>query len=242
MEFLFSLGNFEIWLLLFIALLLRYFLIAGIPYIYLYVLKNPRFGGYKLQKQYPSIDQIFKEIKFSVLTLFIYSSGIWLFLIWLKTGLTKNYSEISEFGWGYFILSICLMIILHDAYSYWIHRIIHHKRIFKYVHLLHHSFKNPSPFCAFAFHPFESILTMGIIPIIMFIIPWHQYALLIFVTIMILYDTFVHLGFDIPLLRVGRWQNTSVEHDIHHKNSRYNFGLYFTIWDRLMGTFKSKLK
>ena len=242
MEFLFSIGNLELWVLLFMMLLFRYFLVAGIPYLYLYVYQNKRFAKNKLQNDYPDIDQIFKEIKFSVITMFIYSSGIWLFLFWLKKGWTRNYEYISEFGWGYFFLSIVLMVILHDAYSYWLHRFIHHKRVFKYVHLLHHTFKNPTPFSAFAFHPFEAVLTMGIIPIIVFVLPWHQYALLVFVTIMIFYDTFIHLGFDIAAFNVGKWQNTSVEHDVHHKNSRFNFGLYFTLWDRLMGTYKPELK
>ena len=132
------------------------------------------------------------------------------------------------------------MILIQDAYSYWLHRLIHHRWFFKNTHLLHHTFKNTSPFSAFAFHPFESILTMGVIPIIIFTIPWHNYALIIFITIMIFYDTFVHLGYDLRFLKVFKFQNTPVEHDIHHRNSKYNFGLYFTIWDRLMGTYKAK--
>ena len=29
---------------------------------------------------------------------------------------------------------------------------------------------------------------------------------------------------------------TAVFHDMHHENGAYNFGVYFTWWDRLMGT------
>lgn len=32
------------------------------------------------------------------------------------------------------------------------------------------------------------------------------------------------------------WINTTTHHDLHHQSGRYNFGLYFTCWDRLMGT------
>ncbi|MBA3838282.1 MAG: sterol desaturase family protein, partial [Zymomonas sp.] len=28
----------------------------------------------------------------------------------------------------------------------------------------------------------------------------------------------------------------TTHHDLHHTEGRYNFGLYFTWWDRLMGT------
>jgi len=239
MESLLNISPFYLWMLLLLVLTLRYVLVAGIPYLWLYVFGKNKFKDLKLQSEVPEKKQILKEIKYSLITLFIYSSGIWLFLYWLKHGYTRNYSEISEFGWLYFMSSIVLMVIIHDMYSYWIHRLIHHKLLFKYVHLLHHKFKNPSPWSAFAFHPFESLLTLGIIPIVMFIMPWHNLALIIFITIIILYDTFVHLGYNIRQLKLFKWQNTPKDHDLHHRNSKYNFGLYFTFWDRLMGTYST---
>ena len=32
------------------------------------------------------------------------------------------------------------------------------------------------------------------------------------------------------------WNNTTTHHDLHHQTGRYNFGLYFTWWDRACGT------
>lgn len=237
MEILLKLSSLELWLLLFALLLTRYLFVAGIPYLWLYVIGKNQYKNMKIQENYPSKRQMLKEVKYSVITLFIYSTGIWIFLYWLRNGYTKNYTDIDELGFPYFVISIFLMIVIHDAYSYWIHRIIHHKWLFKYVHLLHHKFKNPSPWCAFAFHPFESILTMGIIPIILFAIPWHNLALAIFITGIIIYDTFVHLGYNVKWFKVFKYQNTPLDHDVHHQNSKYNFGLYFTFWDRLMGTY-----
>jgi sterol desaturase/sphingolipid hydroxylase (fatty acid hydroxylase superfamily) len=239
MEKLLEMSSFKLWLILFGVLTIRYVLVAGIPFLWFYVIKKNRFSGFKIQQNHPSKKQIFKEIKYSLITFCIYSSGIWAFLYWLKHGYTKNYLEIHEFGIPYFIISVFLMVIIHDAYSYWVHRLMHHKAVFKYTHLLHHKFKNPSPWCAFAFHPFEAILTLGIIPIIMFLIPWHNLALIIFISGIILYDTFIHLGYNIKALKVFKWQNTPMDHDVHHQNSKYNFGLYFTVWDRLMGTYKA---
>ncbi|WP_282134290.1 sterol desaturase family protein [Seonamhaeicola maritimus] len=242
MEKLLEILPFKLWLILLGLLIFRYVLVAGIPYFWLYVIGRNKYTAIKIQRSYPGSIQVFNEVKYSLLTLFIYSSGIWLFIFWLQNGYTKNYSEINEFGIPYLILSVLLMIVIHDAYSYWIHRLMHHKYLFKYTHLLHHKFKNPSPWCAFAFHPFESILTLGIIPLIMFLIPWHNIALMIFITIIILYDTFIHLGFNLKRLKIFKWQNTPKDHDVHHRNSKYNFGLYFTFWDRLMGTYLNNQK
>jgi sterol desaturase/sphingolipid hydroxylase (fatty acid hydroxylase superfamily) len=52
-----------------------------------------------------------------------------------------------------------------------------------------------------------------------------------------------HLGYEIfPKgfinSSIGKWQNTSTNHNIHHQESNYNFGLYFTFWDRIMGTYR----
>lgn len=237
MEVLLELSIIQLWLLLVLVLTIRYALVAGIPYLWLYEFGSAKYMDFKLQRNFPSKHQIVSEIKYSVITFCIYSSGIGLFVFWLKNGYTRNYIDIAEYGMGYFLISIVIMIVMHDTYSYWIHRLMHHKTIFKYTHLLHHKFKNPSPWSAFAFHPLESILTMGIIPIIIFTIPWHNLALVVFITWMIFYDTFVHLGYNFKQLKLFKFQNTPLDHDVHHRNSKYNFGLYFTFWDRLMGTY-----
>jgi sterol desaturase/sphingolipid hydroxylase (fatty acid hydroxylase superfamily) len=43
-----------------------------------------------------------------------------------------------------------------------------------------------------------------------------------------------------PARRDGKplfdWITTPTHHDIHHAEAGWNYGLYFTWWDRLMGT------
>jgi sterol desaturase/sphingolipid hydroxylase (fatty acid hydroxylase superfamily) len=50
-----------------------------------------------------------------------------------------------------------------------------------------------------------------------------------------------HSGYEIfPANRDGRpmfdWMTTVTHHDLHHARAGWNFGLYFTWWDRWMGT------
>ncbi|MGL1488967.1 sterol desaturase family protein, partial [Vibrio parahaemolyticus] len=45
---------------------------------------------------------------------------------------------------------------------------MHNKRIFKYVHLVHHHSTNPSPWAAYAFHPLEAVVEVGITVIFYF--------------------------------------------------------------------------
>ena len=34
----------------------------------------------------------------------------------------------------------------------------------------------------------------------------------------------------------GRWLISAAHHELHHKRVRCNYGLYFRVWDKLMGT------
>jgi sterol desaturase/sphingolipid hydroxylase (fatty acid hydroxylase superfamily) len=50
-----------------------------------------------------------------------------------------------------------------------------------------------------------------------------------------------HLGYELfPKWflqnKISRWLNTSTHHNMHHHYGKGNYGLYFNIWDRLLGT------
>lgn len=231
-------SDLEAWLLGTLFFMFRYGLIAGMFFYVFYVWKRKKYLRFKIQKKMPTKVQIRGEILFSVVTFIIYGFGIWLFLYWIQNGKTRLYTDIDEYSVSYFFISILLMIVLHDAYFYWTHRLIHHSRIFKYVHLTHHKFSNPTPLAAFAFHPFEAIISIGIIPIILFSIPYHHWALVIFISFLTMYNAIIHLGFSVPWLTCSKFQNSAIDHDLHHRGFQGNYGLYFNIWDKLMGTYQ----
>lgn len=232
-----DLSHTEIWFIGTILFMLRYMIIAGLFFYVLYVWKKAKFSNLKIQKEFPEFSQIKREVIYSLLTLVIYGSSIWLFLYWIENGQTKLYNEIDEYGIIYFFASIIFMVLLHDTYFYWTHRLIHHSKLFEYVHKVHHSFKSPTPWASFAFHPLEAIISLGIIPIIIFIIPYHHLALLLFVTFLTVYSVIIHLGFSVPRLNQLKYSNTPEAHDYHHLTSKSNYGLYFTFWDKIMGTY-----
>ena len=79
------------------------------------------------------------------------------------------------------------------------------------------------------------------IVVITWIIPMHPMAIMIFLIVMTVDNVYGHLGWELyprSLHRtwVGKWINTSVNHNMHHKYNRRNYGLYFRFWDELMGT------
>lgn len=227
-----------IWFFGTLFFIVRYGVIAGSLYGIFYVWRKKNFWRLKIQKQLPSRIQVKSEIMYSLITMVIYGLGIWLFLYWIQNGKTRLYNNVDEYGTPYFFASIFIMVLIHDTYFYWSHRMMHHKWFFKYVHLTHHRFSNPTPWAAFAFHPLEAIISIGIIPIVLFLIPYHQWALIIFITFLTAYNAIIHLGFSIPYFTLGKYQNTGMDHNLHHQGSLVNYGLYFNIWDRIMGTYQ----
>lgn len=132
---------------------------------------------------------------------------------------------------------------MHDTYFYWAYRIMHHPWLFKMIHLVHHKSTNPSPWAAYAFHLFEAIVESLIFVIFLFTIPIHSIHLMTFFVFSLVYNVYRHLGFEIypkgfNEYWLGKWMNTSVSHNLHHQYFKGNYGLYFTIWDRLMGTLR----
>jgi len=219
----------------------RYFLLAGLFYFIFYVWKKRKFWYAKIQQQYPENRHVLREIGYSISSMLIFGAIIVLTIFAGQEGYTRVYAHIDQHGYFYFIFSIILMIFLHDAYFYWTHRLMHWKPLFKIAHKTHHLSVNPTPFAAYAFHPIEAVIEVGIIPLIAFTIPYHSFALITFTLYSLLLNVMGHLGFEIfpkgfASHRLLKWHNTSTHHNMHHRLTKCNYGLYFNIWDRLMKT------
>jgi len=228
-------------LTIFTLLFLRYLVVAGIAFLLFYLLFPIRFKKKKIQQKFPKRNDYFREISYSILTVIIFTGISILLASSLVKPHTRIYNHISDYGKVYFFVSIFLALLIHDTYFYWTHRLMHHPRLFKLFHLTHHRSTNPSPWAAYAFNPLEAVVEGGTIFAIAFIIPIHFLAIVIFMLIMIIYNVYGHLGYEIYSYgflksKIGKWLNTSTNHNIHHKYFIGNYGLYFRFWDEWMGT------
>ena len=48
-------------------------------------------------------------------------------------------------------------LILEDTWHYWVHQLLHHRSIYKYVHKVHHHFQAPFGMVAEYAHPIETV-------------------------------------------------------------------------------------
>lgn len=223
----------------------KYFFISLPFFLVYYVFFKKKLFYKKIQKKFPTIKDYGRELGFSILSVIIFSVPplLMLYSDAIKPH-TTFYMHAGDHGLLYFVLAFPLMLLIHDTYFYWAHRIMHDPRLFKTVHLVHHKSTNPSPWAAYAFHPFEAIVESLIFVIFLFTIPVHSIHLIWFFVISLVYNVYGHLGFEIYPKGfnkhwLGKWMNTSVGHNLHHQYFKGNYGLYFTIWDRLMGTLRN---
>lgn len=229
------------WLNISYTMIWQYLLFTGIFYLIFYVWKNKTLWAAKIQQRYPKNKHVFREIAYSISTLFILGAII-CFVVWAnKKHLTLMYSPIDKYGYPYYFFSIILMLVVHDAYFYWTHRLLHWKPLFKRVHKIHHLSTNPTPFAAYAFHPIEAVVEMGIMPVIVFTIPHHISTISIFAIYSLLLNVGGHSGFEffpkwVIRHKIFKWHNTATHHNLHHRFFKTNFGLYFNFWDKVMKT------
>lgn len=230
----------EFWQVL-IATSLRYFIFAGIAYLLFYGWKRNKWLRFKIQQRSPKVEAIDNEITYSMITIIIFAAVIFALLFTPLRNLTGIYTDFREHSIAYFFGSLVAVILLHDTYFYWTHRLLHWKKIFSFVHHIHHRSHNPTPLAAFSFHPLEALIQIGVLPLIAFTFPVHRIVIGIFGLYMITMNVIGHLGFEFfPKWflknKFFRWFNTSTHHNMHHHYGKGNYGLYFNIWDRLLRT------
>ena len=234
----------SIWKKVLTLITLRYFIIAGLAFLIYYVLLKNKIGYKKIQLRFPVLKDYQREIIFSVITIAIFSVIPFVFLG--NDAIRKHttyYTSVQQHSQLYFWLAFPLMLLIHDTYFYWTHRLMHHPKLFPLFHLLHHKSTNPSPWAAFAFHPLEAIVEVGIFIVFLYSIPIMQIHLFFFFLFMMLYNVYGHLGWELypknfQRSTIGKWINTSINHNQHHQYFKGNYGLYFLWWDRWMGTIR----
>jgi len=219
----------------------RYLVTAGLVSLVVWAFWAARFHARKVQPRTAVPSDYRREVLASLRTALIFSlTGFGMHLASQAGWLTIHHGFTVR-GPAYLALSLVLMVVAHDAYFYWTHRAMHHPRLFRLFHWTHHKSKTPTPWTAYAFDVPEAIVTVAFVPLWAALVPMHEVALYAFVTWQIVRNVMGHAGVELSPVsgrpsRLFGWLSTTTHHDLHHQQGRSNYGLYFTWWDRLMGT------
>jgi Delta7-sterol 5-desaturase len=216
-------------------ILLRYFILAGgIYWLMRRGFKSANPGAIKP----PAIKE---DIKLSILSSVIFSLGAASIMVAYNSGITRLYLDIHQYPLWYLAVSYLLVIVLQDAYFYFLHRLFHHPALFFWLHRGHHRSIDPTPWTSFAFDSLESVAHLVFLVAIVFILPIHFVTMIAVLMTMTIWSVMNHLGLKwlpekFPHHWCGKWFIGPAHHTTHHHQYRYHYGLYFTFWDRQLGT------
>lgn len=216
----------------------RYFLISGFFYLFFYKWFRNHWHHRKLGNKDYTTQQFRREIKWSVITSVCFAFTGTVLLLLFQLGYTRIYTDISDYPIWWLPVSLLLSLIVDETYYYWVHRWMHRPGVFKAIHKIHHQSSVSSPWTAFTFHPVEGLLLSLPLVITVLFVPMHVAVILVQLAIMTFSSVINHLDIEIYPKSTAGILIGATHHAHHHKYFKYNFGLYFTFWDRLKKTEK----
>lgn len=220
---------------------LRYFIAAALVYVLLWKLGGKALAGRRIATEGPKPGQMRREFGHSMSTVLLFAgSGLFIYTMF-RLGLTRIYKDLADYGWAWWWASLALMMVAHDTWFYWTHRLLHRPWWFARFHATHHQSVHPTPWAAYSFHPVEALIQSLFYVIMVHAVPMHGGMLFAFLIVMIVRNVLGHSAYEVMPWRATtrgplRWLLTNSQHHYHHSAGRGNFGLYFTWWDRWMGT------
>lgn len=233
--------------LMFLMVVFRYTLVAGIFYVVFYIIDPKDFRSRKVLAPTKDKKQYQREVMWSTLTsLFFALAGAGMVVLWQK-GYTAIYEDINQYGWWWLPISFLIAALIHETYYYWLHRWMHRPKVYRLIHKVHHDSHITSPWTSFSFHPGEGVLQSVIIPLVILFLPMHYWTIVTLLTFMTLTSAINHSNVEIYPKGfhkhwLGKWMIGATHHSLHHTEYRFNFGLYFTFWDKWMKTESKKYK
>lgn len=189
------------------------------------LLKHPKFKP----------NQVRLEMSLAIPSLFMMSLVTLPMFIADVRGYAKFYRNVDDYGIPYLIMSCFTFLLFTDMFVYWIHRGLHWGPLYKYIHKPHHRWLVSTPFASHAFHPLDGVAQSLPYHIYGFLFPMHSFTWIFMFFFVNCWTISIHDGNHFSKSKI---LNTTAHHSIHHRDFNYNYGQYFTLWDRIGGTYR----
>jgi lathosterol oxidase len=206
-----------------------YYVFAGLSYYF--VFDKATFNHPKYLKNQISLEM--KQANTALPIMAIFTAP----LFWLEVrGYSKLYDNLGDAPFPlYNYLQFPIFIAFTDFCIYWIHRGLHHPRVYKHLHKPHHKWIMPTPFASHAFHPADGYAQGLPYHIFPFLFPLQKFAYVFLFVFINIWTVLIHDGeyyADNPII------NGAACHTMHHLYFNFNYGQFTTLWDRLGGSYR----
>jgi len=184
--------------------------------------------------------------------IFLFSDQVLDNVFWAQVGIVIWTLYECGLWWGYangwlpyldpaqhpilFCLLMMAVPFWRNFHFYWIHRLIHWKPLYDYVHYLHHKNVNVGPWSGIAMHPVEQLIYFSCM-LIHVIIPSHPLHMMFNGFQTALGPAISHSGFDeIVFGDEMALRNDRYMHYLHHRYHNVNFGESSVPLDKWFGS------
>ncbi|KAL8746812.1 MAG: hypothetical protein Q9190_001217 [Brigantiaea leucoxantha] len=209
--------------------LVVYFVCATLSYVF--VFDHATFSHPKYLK-----NQVALEIKQTLTSLPVMAIFTVVFFFAEVRGYAKLYDAPSEAPFAlYNALQFPFFIMFTDFFIYWIHRTLHHPRVYKTLHKPHHKWIMPTPYASHAFHPLDGFAQSIPYHVFPFLFPLQKFAYIVLFTFINIWTIFIHDG---EYVANSSIINGAACHTMHHLYFNYNYGQFTTLWDRMGGSYR----
>ena len=144
------------------------------------------------------------------------------------------------------LATIFIGVLALDFSSWLVHLVMHKVPLLWRFHLIHHSDTNVDVTTGLRHHPGDSLLRGVFFLLLIFVSGAPMYSVMIYQTLVVLSTAFTHANIRLnPMLDkvLSFFLISPNMHKVHHHWKQpytdSNYGAVFSIWDRLLGTFKS---
>jgi methylsterol monooxygenase/4-alpha-methyl-delta7-sterol-4alpha-methyl oxidase len=214
---------------------------------FLYTSKHPFLEKYRiLDKPWPweeNPEEWKKIFKMTGLFFFINQCIITPTLIYIDVKMNGVFVSLSPDNFPScltIILQCFFCMLIDDFFFYWGHRLLHHPKLYPYIHKIHHKWNHTVIISNEFSHPFEYIIAN---------LPaacgpkllgknMHMTTLWMWIVMRVGESLDSHCGYEFSWspYRLLPLSGSSQYHDFHHSNNVGNYGSYFTFWDTLFKT------
>ena len=127
----------------------RYLVAAAAVTATVWLMRRTALVSRKIQVRDATWSDRRREFLQSIQAVIVYSV-VGAFVLWgVQNGVLKRFE--GSYGWAMDLALVAGMIVAHDTYFYWVHRALHHPRLFKAFHRAHHRSVTPTPWAAYSF-------------------------------------------------------------------------------------------